>query len=211
MNTPQGPNDTFQGFSASRYQVRMERPVTPTNPPKEVDLQFSQTVSPPRFSPVSESSTAGPDWTMILVPRPPTPQNPFSSPTNPFASSALPLPVPPRPPVPAPQPAPPPGPAQTSGSAPDLQPQLATAIEAFARTLQQTITPQQSAGGERHNLFFAQLELVSKARPRTFNSEKKVTYAISFLKGTALQWFEPYLLEGVSDNPPLFMYSYEAF
>ncbi|KAL7278114.1 hypothetical protein ACG7TL_008085 [Trametes sanguinea] len=228
MNTPQGPDDTFQGFSARRYQVRTERPVTPTNPPREVDPRFSQTVSPPRFSPVSESGTAGPGRTTTPVPRPPTLQNPFSSPTNPFASSAPPPPVPPRPPVPAPQPTPPPGPAQTSGPAPDLQPQLATAIEAFARTLQQTITPQQSAGGERHNvrepdqfdgsdpnklrLFFAQLELVFKARPRTFDSEeKKVTYAISFLKGTALQWFEPYLLEGVSDNPPLFMYSYEAF
>ncbi|CDO69492.1 hypothetical protein BN946_scf184662.g12 [Trametes cinnabarina] len=61
-------------------------------------------------------------------------------------------------------------------------------------------------------LFFDQLELVFKARPRTFNSnEKKVTYTISFLKGTALQWFEPYLLEGATDNPPLFMSSYEAF
>ncbi|KAL7281616.1 LOW QUALITY PROTEIN: hypothetical protein ACG7TL_004933 [Trametes sanguinea] len=222
------PDDTFQGFSTRRYQVRTERPVTPTNPPREIDLRFSQTVSPPLFSPVSESGTAGPGRTTTPVLRPPTPQNPFSSPTNPFASSAPPPPVPPRPPVPAPQSSPPPGPAQTSGPAPDLQPQLATAIEAFARTLQQTITPQQSAGGERHNvrepdqfdgsdpnklwLFFAQLELVFKAHPRTFNSEeKKVTYAISFHKGTALQWFEPYLLEGASDNPPLFMYSYEAF
>ena len=51
-----------------------------------------------------------------------------------------------------------------------------------------------------------------KARPRTFDSdEKKVTYAISFLKGTALQWFEPYLLEGDSDNPPVFLTSYEHF
>ncbi|KAL7278121.1 hypothetical protein ACG7TL_008092 [Trametes sanguinea] len=191
MNTPQGPDDTFQGFSV------------------EVDPRL---VKP---------------FLRLASLRSPSP-NPFSSPTNPFASSAPPPPVPPRSPVPAPQPTPPPGPAQTSGPAPDLQPQLATAIEAFARTLQQTITPQQSAGGERHNvrepdqfdgsdpnklrLFFAQLELVFKARPRTFDSEeKKVTYAISFLKGTALQWFEPYLLEGVSDNPPLFMYSYEAF
>ncbi|KAL7279714.1 hypothetical protein ACG7TL_006121 [Trametes sanguinea] len=187
-----------------------------------------ETISPPRLSPVSESGTARPGQTTTPVPRPPTPQNPFSSPTNPFAPSAPPPLVPPRPTVPALQPTPPPGPAQTSGPAPDLQPQLATAIEAFACTLPQTITPQQSAGGERHNvrepdqfdgsdpnklrLFFAQLELVFKARPRTFDSEeKKVTYAISFLKGTALQWFEPYLLEGASDNPPLFMYSYEAF
>ena len=60
--------------------------------------------------------------------------------------------------------------------------------------------------------FFAQLELVFKARPRTFDSdERKVTYALSYLKGTALQWFEPYLLEGYSEEPLLFLYSYEAF
>ena len=51
-----------------------------------------------------------------------------------------------------------------------------------------------------------------KARPRTFDSdERKVTYALSYLKGTALQWFEPYLLEGMSDNPPVFMSDYSAF
>ncbi|CDO78214.1 hypothetical protein BN946_scf184887.g2 [Trametes cinnabarina] len=105
---------------------------------------------------------------------------------------------------------------------------LATAIDRFASTLQQAITPPQSGASEQHNvreldqfdgsdpnklrLFFAQLELVFKAHPRTFKSdEKKVTYAISFLKGTALQWFEPYLLEGATDNPPLFMSSYKAF
>ena len=61
-------------------------------------------------------------------------------------------------------------------------------------------------------IFLAQLELVFKARPRTFNSDtKKVVYALSYLSGTALQWFEPYLLEGESDNPPLFLSDYQAF
>ncbi|KZT63509.1 hypothetical protein DAEQUDRAFT_648913, partial [Daedalea quercina L-15889] len=60
--------------------------------------------------------------------------------------------------------------------------------------------------------FFAQLELVFKACPRTFSSDdKKVPYAISYLKGTALQSFEPYLLEGDSDSPPLFLSDYEEF
>ena len=50
-----------------------------------------------------------------------------------------------------------------------------------------------------------QLELVFKARPQTSDyNKKKVTYVISFLKGTVLQWFEPYLLEGNLDNPPIF-------
>ncbi|CDO76473.1 hypothetical protein BN946_scf184869.g1, partial [Trametes cinnabarina] len=60
--------------------------------------------------------------------------------------------------------------------------------------------------------FFTQLELVFKARPRTFDTdEKKVTYAISYLKGMALAWFEPYLLERDSGNPPEFLYSYTVF
>ena len=65
--------------------------------------------------------------------------------------------------------------------------------------------PDQFDGSDPNKLqcFFTQLELVFKACPQTFDSdEKKVTYAISFLKGTTLQWFEPYLLKGDSDNPP---------
>ena len=74
--------------------------------------------------------------------------------------------------------------------------------------------PDQFDGSEPNKLrsFFTQLELVFRARPRTFDTdERKVTYAISFLRGTALQWFEPYLLEGMSDNPPVFMSDYSAF
>lgn len=66
--------------------------------------------------------------------------------------------------------------------------------------------PDQFDGTEptKLQLFFAQLGLVFKARPRTFNSEeKKVMYGISYLKGTALQWFELYLLESDSENPPI--------
>ena len=116
-----------------------------------------------------------------------------------------------------------------------VQSQLATAISLIARTLERTAAPptaptapNQPSGNERHNVrepdqfdgsdpnkrrsFFTQLVLVFKARPRTFDSdERKVTYALSYLKGTALQWFEPYLLEGYSEEPPLFLYSYEAF
>lgn len=61
-------------------------------------------------------------------------------------------------------------------------------------------------------LFFTQLELVFKVQPRTFDSDKKkVTYTISYLKGTSLQWFEPYLLEGETANPPIFLMNYEEF
>ncbi|CDO78108.1 hypothetical protein BN946_scf184638.g4 [Trametes cinnabarina] len=61
-------------------------------------------------------------------------------------------------------------------------------------------------------LFFMQLELVLKACPRMFNTDKKkVTYVIFHLKGMALAWFEPYLLEHESSNPPEFLHSYVVF
>ena len=138
------------------------------------------------------------------------------------------------PPRPTQQAAPPP--AQTAAPPPQAAAQLpadalATAIGLLTQTLQQGTpqAPPHSNQSERNNVrdpdqydgsdttklrsFFAQLELVFKARPRTFaTEEKKVTYAISYLKGTALQWFEPYLLEGSnSANPPVFMTDYEAF
>ena len=43
------------------------------------------------------------------------------------------------------------------------------------------------------------------------SDETKVNYALSFLKGTALNWFEPYLLEGSNLPPPLFLSDYAAF
>ena len=77
-----------------------------------------------------------------------------------------------------------------------------------------TRDPDQFDGSDPGKLrsFLVHLELVFKARPRTFASDKiKVTYAISYLKGIALQWFEPYLLEQDSDVPPEFLYNYELF
>ena len=74
--------------------------------------------------------------------------------------------------------------------------------------------PDQYDGSDTMKLrpFLVQLELVFKARPRTFALEtKKVTYAISYLKGTALQWFEPYLLESQILNPLNFMLDFKAF
>ncbi|CDO77765.1 hypothetical protein BN946_scf185025.g3 [Trametes cinnabarina] len=74
--------------------------------------------------------------------------------------------------------------------------------------------PDQFDGSDPSKLhsFFMQVELVFKARPRTFDTnKKKVTYAISYLKGMALAWFEPYLLECDSGNLPEFLYSYVVF
>ncbi|CDO74368.1 hypothetical protein BN946_scf184355.g16 [Trametes cinnabarina] len=165
---------------------------------------------------------------------PPAPsKNPQTSPNNPFV-------VPPRqspqPTTPAPEiqdllpHLPDPTPTPTS----DPQQDLAQAMLLLAQTLRLTQatsavssgTP--SSSSERHNVrepdqfdgsdpsklrsFFTQLGLVFKARPRTFDTdEKKVTYAISYLKGMALAWFQPYLLERESGNPPEFLYSYAVF
>lgn len=107
-------------------------------------------------------------------------------------------------------------------------PALAEAISLLATTLRNPTNYKSESGNERNNVrdpdpfdgseptklrpFFAHLELVFRARPRTFpNDEKKVTYAISYLKGTALQWFEPYLLETHTLNPPEFLSDYESF
>ncbi|CDO75868.1 hypothetical protein BN946_scf184672.g1, partial [Trametes cinnabarina] len=122
----------------------------------------------------------------------------------------------------------PPSPSTLPGPPPPPTPDLAGTFALFAQLLTHAVSISTSDTIERNNVrdpdlfdgsnsgqlrvFFAQLELVFKARPRTFNSdEKKVTYALSYLKGTALQWFEPYLLEGDSETPPVFMSDYQAF
>lgn len=122
-------------------------------------------------------------------------------------------------------------PTTQSASQSQTNPDLAAALVMLAQTLQNPApasSSAKSASYERNNVrdpdpfdgadttklrsFFAQLELVFKARPRTFDTdEKKVTYAISHLKGIALAWFEPFLLESPTGNPPVFMSDYEVF
>ena len=168
-----------------------------------------------------------------INPPPVPPENPRTSPNNPFVAPSRPSPQPAAP-VPEPRDLPPHLPSPTSAPTSDPQRDLAQAMLLLAQTLRFTQansaapsgTP--SSSSERHNVrepdqfdgsdptklrsFFTQLELVFKARPRTFDTdEKKVTYAISYLKGMALAWFEPYLLERESGNPPEFLYSYEVF
>lgn len=224
----QGADDTFMGFSARRIR---HGNVTPTRLPRPEDPRYTQTRSPDPMSrdnsPLRSSIPAAPVFITPAsgappegVPAEPSPPR-IHSPNNPFANTA-------------PEPAAPVG-GNTGNPAPnpsDTTAQLAGAIAYLAQsiTYDRAAQNQNQGGGssERNNvrepdqfdgtepnklrLFFAQLELVFKARPRTFNSEeKKVTYGISYLKGTALQWFEPYLLESDSETPPVFMSNYEAF
>ncbi|CDO70297.1 hypothetical protein BN946_scf184603.g8 [Trametes cinnabarina] len=165
---------------------------------------------------------------------PPAPsENPRTSPNNPFIvpPQQSPQPIAPAPEIrDLPPHLPDPTPAPTSNPQWDL----AQAMLLLAQTLRLTQATSAASSGtlssssECHNVrepdqfdgsdplklrsFFTQLELVFKARPRTFNTdEKKVTYAISYLKGMALAWFKPYLLERQSGNPPEFLYSYAVF
>ena len=49
---------------------------------------------------------------------------------------------------------------------------------------------------EKLRTFLVQLNLVFRAEPDSFRYDRdKVNYAVSYLKGTALEWFEPDLLK----------------
>ena len=50
--------------------------------------------------------------------------------------------------------------------------------------------------------FLIQCQLNFNAKPSAFHSdEAKVNYALSYLKGTALEWFEPHLLYASVTSP----------
>lgn len=141
----------------------------------------------------------------ITTPSPTT--NPFRNPGTPVAASRTPTRVP----------APPSTPSQSLAQAITLLTQVLSTVSAptpVPKERDNVRSPNQFDGSSPTELrtFFTQLELAFKAQPQTFDSDEKwVTYALSYLKGTALQWFEPYLLEGPSDAPPVFMSDFSAF
>jgi hypothetical protein len=60
--------------------------------------------------------------------------------------------------------------------------------------------------------FFVQCELNFQSKPRAFRSDRaKVTFAQSYLKGMALEWFEPDLLSGSEHVQPDWMDDYAEF
>jgi hypothetical protein len=60
--------------------------------------------------------------------------------------------------------------------------------------------------------FLVQCKLNFQARPKNFRSDRaKVTFAQSYLKGTALEWFEPDLLASDDDEPPAWLDDYDQF
>ena len=87
-------------------------------------------------------------------------------------------------------------------------------------------TPDQFDGSDSRKLrtFLVQCELNFQNRPRAFRSDRaKVTFAQSYLKGMALGWFEPDLLQADNSDPssdpssdsselhPLWMENYQEF
>jgi hypothetical protein len=60
--------------------------------------------------------------------------------------------------------------------------------------------------------FFVQCELNFQNKPRAFRTDRaKVTFAQSYLKGMALEWFEPDLLSGNTLDQPDWMDDYSEF
>jgi hypothetical protein len=60
--------------------------------------------------------------------------------------------------------------------------------------------------------FLLQCHLNFWDRPNAFSSgSAEVAYALSYLKGTALDWFEPALLEANPINEPIWLSNYEEF
>jgi hypothetical protein len=89
------------------------------------------------------------------------------------------------------------------------QPNLAIAIGRLNKTLQNQKKDREGSGGKirdpdqfdgqdpkKLRIFLVQLELNFSDRPTVFRRDRtKVNYALSYLKGTALEWFEPALYQ----------------
>jgi len=58
--------------------------------------------------------------------------------------------------------------------------------------------------------FLVELSLVFTDRPNYFTDSRKVAYTLSYLGGSAKEWFEPDLLNPDPTNPPLWMLSFQA-
>lgn len=222
--------ERFQGFTARRHRAATGEPApTPVTPTRVAGPSRQLLETTTRLPLPSTNSSPGSPvvQTTPIFPPQHSPTNPFV--TQPaFTTPALPPAIPVLPPA---MPAPPPqAPAAAVTTTPptNSNDELAKAIALLAATLQSPAPPSQPHAHESKNVrdpdrfdgsdptklrqFFAQLELVFKARPVTFRTdERKVTYAISYLQGTAQNHFEPYLLERHSPNPPVFLSDYDVF
>lgn len=214
--------DQFLGFTERRRRVDPTGNASPVTPSRSPRLG---TIPEHRMAPVLPSNPSPNPFVLGLEPEPAA-ESASAPPLQPFN--------PHTPEQPARAPTHPPEFPPEHPSEPISEPNndLASAIALLARTLalnsRPSPPPAPSSANERNNVrdpdqfdgsdvtklrsFFAQLEMVFKARPQTFSTEeKKVMYAMSYLRGTVLQYFEPYLLEPDTDFPPTFLTDYPAF
>lgn len=218
----------FEGFSARRVSVPIIGSTTPVTPTRATGIAPGQLFAQTQENPSSPTHTTRPSSPLqgarvgapVVAPTN-SPSNPFVTPMTSAAHQTGSTQGPTTLPAPAIN-------THTTATAPTPSTAQTDQLAAALALLAQTLGKPRSDTSERNNVhdpdtfdgsdpnklrtFLAQLELVFMARPRTYPDEpKKVTYAISYLRGTALQWFEPYLLEGFSGNPPLWMSDYSAF
>jgi len=177
-------------------------------------------------APASSSAGGGPPGPPGPPPGPPDPspsyhdQDPLDNPLggNPGNPGGAP---------PNPNPNPDPGNADGNGDGdpnhrPDLRDNLADAISALADSIAQPHTqhskiqePVQFDGSDSQKLwsFLVQCQLNFNDRVTAFAADKsKVNYVLSFLKGTALDWFEPALLRIQEGGfAPIWFNNYPAF
>ena len=57
--------------------------------------------------------------------------------------------------------------------------------------------------------FLVSLQLVFADRPQYFTDEKKISYTLSYLGGTAKEWFEPDVLDPDPNDIPAWMTSFQ--
>ena len=156
---------------------------------------------------MSKQSSPLPTLTLLLEYRSPIPQPnflpnfpvPYQSPNNPFHSSQR--------------------PSHEAWSNPD-EPNLANTIHNFAQTVQENqgssnrskvweLDVFNGSNTRKLQAFLIQCQLNFNSKPQAFpTNTSKVNYAISYLKGTALDWFEPGLM---SDDPLDWISNYSEF
>ena len=177
--------ESFPGFPARRSSVNPSpSELTPVTPSPQHTIPFP---------PVPEDPHDVPPHLEIPTPRSTTPQgqerNPFDNADSPSLASALAM------------------------LAKSIRSQDTSDSTSSSRA--KTREPDTFDGTDPKKLrsFVVQCQLNFNERPRAFRTDQaKVNYALSYLKGMALDWFEPDILnEADDDNRPLWKDSYEDF
>ena len=171
--------------------------------------------------PQAQPPVPNPQPTQPPAPAPPPVQPPV--PVQPPAQPPAPIPPPAQPPAPVPPPAPLPAPdlalpqamtamtqamtallaqLQAPPVAPAAAQEPAAAPAARAKIKARDPDPYDGSDPTKLRAFLSQCKLVFQARPYDFDEDQvKITYAVSWLKGTAQRWYEPTLALADDDLP----------